>query len=94
VDGEHERGVAGEAGQEQAVEDREHDPLEVDDVRPLAADQGLQRRHAAGVLQALGGLGDRPEAGGQPLGEAVEQRQHPKPALVTSSWGAAGGRRG
>ena len=90
MDREHERDQARQPGQEDPVQQRQHDPLEMQHVRPLAADQVDQGLHAARVLDALGRPGQRLQPSGQALGEAVEQRQHAEAAAGHLLVGAQG----
>ena len=68
VHGEHEPGVAAEAAEEEAIEERQDEPLQVDDVRPVAGGEPAQLAQALQVLHALQHLAC---PGGAPAGRGV-----------------------
>ena len=71
VRGEDDRHLPADPGIAHGIEQRQDQPLQVDDVRPLAADQGCERTQAQTMLETLA-----PAAGATlPLAAVVEQGQ-------------------
>jgi len=74
VDGRHQPGAALQPRQEQTVEQRHQQPLDVDHVDAVAAQKSGERVEADAVLDALAVAEDRAEQCREPFGRRVEVR--------------------
>ena len=82
--GQDEPGLSADAPEEVAIDDRQHEPLQVHDIRPLSCRQPLERAHAGQVFEALQDLARRrglPRVDGI-LGAPIEQRPEREPLLI------------